>query len=167
MLLRMDGTRDGLIVLFTALVALCGEPAVAASSYNPIAFAEPLKLSRGKVVARSPDAAYLSHGESCQFLTTEQGWDGGDCDGVENLLVTPAAGIDSAIVYKPISEGYIQFEDWSQSKEAIDGLWSGFVDSMKEQSERLHKKLVPQGWLVYPTLDQGKAYMYYGTDRRR
>ena len=32
---------------------------------------------------------------------------------------------------------------------------------MKEQSERLHKKLVPQGWLVYPTLDQGKAYMYY------
>ena len=61
-----------------------------------------------------------------------------DCDGVENLLIGPSAGMDSAIVYKPSSEGYVQFEDWSQSKKGIDDLVE-LRRLMNEQSERLHK----------------------------
>ena len=128
-------TRENLIIICVALVALCCEPVLAAGSYSQLDFTQPLKVSRGKVAPRSAGAAYLSHDDSCQFLVSEQGWETGDCDGVENLLVGPAAGIDSAIVYKPISEGHIQFEDWSQSKEEIDGLWSSFVD-FDERAER-------------------------------
>jgi len=157
----VGGTRENLVFLCIALMAFCSEPVLAAGSYNPTNFTQPLKLSRGKVVPQSPDAAYLSHDDSCRFLVTEQGWENRDCDVIENLLAGPAPGIDSAIVYKPVNEGYIRFEDWSQSKETIDEIWSGFVEAMKEQSERLHKNLVPQGWLVHPTLDKNKAYMYY------
>ena len=143
------------------LIAFCGEPALAAGSYTPISLTQPLKVSRGKIAPQSPDAAYFTHDESCRFLVSDQGWTENDCAAVENILAAPAPGIDSAVIYKPVSEGYIRFEDWSGSKEQIDEIWTGFVEAMKDQSQRLNKKLVPQGWLVHPTLDKNKAYMYY------
>ena len=150
--------------ILLACVALAGmgsTPGLAAQDYHPIEFSQPLKLSRGQIFPQFGDATYLSHDESCRFLEKEQGWPPGDCDGVDNLLAAPAPGIDSAVVYKPVNEGYVRFDDWSQSNEQIDGIWAGFVEAMKAQGQRLNKNLVPEGWLVYPTLDKNKAYMYY------
>jgi Protein of unknown function (DUF2167) len=157
----MGGIAKRVLFAWIMLIAGCGAAALSAGSDNPIGFSEPLKLTRGKVVARSPNATYLSHAETCRFLVTEQGWPDGDCDGVENLLAVPVPGIDSAIVYKPVSEGFVRFDDWSGSKDEIDGIWRSFVDAMKEQSRQLGKSLVPEGWLVYPKLDKNRAYMYY------
>jgi hypothetical protein len=144
-----------------ALAAIGGAAAAGGQDYNPVAFTQPLKLTRGQIVAASPGAAYLSHDESCRLLVSEQGWSPDECGAIENLLAAPAPGIDSALVYKPVYDGHVSFEDWSESKEQIDGIWSGFVETMKAQSQRLNKNLVPESWLVYPTLDKDKAYMYY------
>src|SRR5579871_2556487 len=153
----MGKTALRVLLAWAALAALNGTPSLAGQDYNPIAFSQPLKLSRGQIFPRSADATYLAHDESCRFLEKEQGWPPGDCDGIDNLLAAPAPGIDSAVVYKPVNEGYVRFDDWSQSKEQIDDIWTDFVDAMKAQSQRLNKNLVPEGWLVYPTLDKNKA----------
>jgi hypothetical protein len=156
----MGETALRILLALLAFAAFAATPGRAADDYNYISFSQPLKLSRGHVFSKWPGAAYLSHDDTCRSVV-EQGWSPDYCRIVDNVLVTPAPGIARALIYKPVDEGYIRFDDWAQSKEQIDSIWASFVDETKEQGQRLNQKLVPEGWLVYPTLDTSKAYMYY------
>jgi hypothetical protein len=99
--------KSGLFAWFV-LIAFCGEPALAAGTDNPISLSQPPKASRDRVAPQSPDAAHVTDSMSCRFVATEQGGTGGDCAGGENPAVLPAPGVDSAIIYKPVSEGKAQ-----------------------------------------------------------
>lgn len=143
------------------LLMMTAAAAAARQDYHPLAFDQPLKVTRGTMSPRSPYARYLSHDETCRYLVSEQGWLEGDCASVENILINPVPGIASAVIYKPVDEGYVRFDDWSQSKEAIAQIWTDLTAALKAQGERLNRTIVPEKWLVYPTLDPRKAYMDY------
>jgi hypothetical protein len=104
----MGGIWTGWPSACLILAAFWSEPALAAGSYDPISVSQPLKESRGGIAPRSPEAARLADSVSCRFLATEPGGTGGDCADGENPAAVPGPGVDSAIIFKPVSDGKAQ-----------------------------------------------------------
>jgi hypothetical protein len=99
--------KSGLFAWFV-LIAFCGEPALAAGTYNPISLSQPPKASRDRVAPQSPDAAHVTDRYVLSVRRDRAGWDWRRFAGGENPAVLPAPGVDSAIIYKPVSEGKAQ-----------------------------------------------------------
>ncbi len=160
--------RENLVFVAVSLVAFTAMPALAPAqtTYDPVNFTEPLKLSRGSLTPLSPEGIYLTHEESCEFVVTEFGWVESQCAGLENLVFGSPSDLDTLIVEKPNSEGYVEFDDWEDGapREAIDEIWESYVEGTKAQSERLGVDIAAKGWKVYPTLDQQRAFMFYAIE---
>lgn len=156
--------RDNLIFILVSSAAFLAEPAIVygqANPYNPVNFTEPLSLYRGKISPASQDALYLDETDICRLLTEEWGWE--SCDGVEAMIIDHAPGVDTLMVESPNSEGYVKFDDWDDAdrQTEIDAIWKDFVEGSKAQGKAVGQEIVPVKWLVYPTLNREKSYLYY------
>lgn len=158
--------RDNIIFLMASVIAFSVEPAIVRAQtdpYSPINFTQPLSLLRGSLSPISPNSVYLSHDDSCALVQKEFGWEKESCNFIENIVFGHLPGIDTLIIEKPNSEGYVKFDDWDNdnSKDEINEIWNEVVEGSKEQSTVLGYDVTPVKWAVYPKLDKKKSYMYY------
>ena len=156
--------RDNVTFILISVAAFLSEPAIVQAQdnpYSPLNFTEPLSLYRGKISPVSPDAVYLDDKDRCDLLKNEWGWQ--SCDGIEAMIFGLAPGIDTVIIEKPNSEGFVNFDDWEDAdrQDEIDAIWNDFVEGSKAQGEALGQSIVPVKWHVYPTLNKDKSYLYY------
>lgn len=158
--------RDNIVFVAVAILAFTAEPAIVeaqSNPYSPINFTKPLSLSRGNLSPGSRDSVYLSHKDSCTLVQAEWGWEPGGCDTIEHIVFDYRSGIDTLILEKPDREGYVNFDDWNQEDASaeIDAIWSDLALGLRQQSKALGQRIRPVKWIVYPTLNKKKSYMYY------
>ena len=160
--------RNNLIFLIVSLVAFLEEPALVSAQIQdmrPVNFTEALNLSRGSLSPASPDASYFTYEDTCTLVEQEWGWTPGSCDYIDKIVINHGEGIDTLVVEKPNSDGYVKLDDWETGDrdEQIGAIWRELEESAKQQSSRLSQSIVPKEWYVYPTLNKNKSYMYYAT----
>jgi len=165
-MLKNKVLQDNIIFILASLIAFSVEPTIVRAQtnpYTPVNFTQPLKLSRGSLFPKSQNSIYLSHNDSCSFIQREFGWEKDNCYLIENIVFGHLTGIDTLIIEKPNSEGYVKFDDWDRenSKDEITAIWNEMVEGSKEQSKVLGYDVTPVKWVVYPNLDKKKSYMYY------
>jgi uncharacterized membrane-anchored protein len=163
--------RENLIFIVIAHMCWLMEPALVFAqegNYHPENFIEPVNVVRGKLFPAGldgTDGVYLNHGETCTYVQKEFGWQADDCPHIEVLLGTPTPIIDSLLVYKPISDGYVSLDDWEGDNvsEQVDEITQSYKSSIVEQSKALGRKIEFGGWRLYPTVDKTKNIMYYAS----
>ncbi len=158
--------RENVVFVLISMAFFMHEPALAQENqnpYNPINFTQTLNLSRGSLSPSSPDAVYLNADESCRLMQEVNGWRKESCRVLENVIVSYLPGVESLIVEKPNAEGYVKFDDWDTDEKnaQIEKIWDQLVISTKEQGKRTGETIFPVKWVVYPTLNKDKSYMYY------
>jgi uncharacterized membrane-anchored protein len=77
--------------------------------------------------------------------------------------VTPS--VDSVIVNKPNTDGYVKFDDWDKGNrdDEIEVIWDSMVLGLEAQSEKLGTLITAERWHIYPTLDKERKVLYYAT----
>ncbi|MEQ8832651.1 MAG: DUF2167 domain-containing protein [Alphaproteobacteria bacterium] len=158
--------RDNILFLIATAIVYLNSPTIVPAQqnpYNPINFTQALILSRGSLIPASPQSVYLNHEETCKLLQQESGWDSSDCPFIENIVIQQIPGIDSTIIMKPNSDGFVSFEDWTSetAKEAIDEIWESFVEGSLAQTKKIGVEIKPIKWIITPYLDKEKSYLYY------
>lgn len=157
--------KENIVLICISFTFFLTEPAITKANvqdYNPVNFTKPLSLSRGKIIPTSRGGAYLPRNQSCRYIQEQWGWDSSSCESIENIIFQPRPGIDTLSIDKPNDDGFVSFDDWGDNAaETIDEIWDQYVEGSKAQSRKLGVSIVPQKWLVYPTLDKRKSYMYY------
>jgi hypothetical protein len=157
--------RDNVAFLAVSFMCFLGEPVIlpaSAQEYDFINFTAPLSVSRGTLTPASSSAARLSPTDICSFTQNEWGWDAAGCQQVEAFVVAPIPGIDTALIERPNSDGYVEYGDWvEESPEAIDEIFQSFSESIREQSQRSGLAISVTGWHVRPRLVEEKNYLYY------
>lgn len=153
-------------LLIAAVILTIALPQVAKAQdedYQPVDFVQPLDLSRGSLSPVWPYSFYLSHEESCAYVEKEFGWDPAECPYLEHIIFYPSADIDTLIVDKPVSDGYIELDDWASADhdEEIETIWTELVEGAKIQSKRVGKEIRPIRWVIYPTVNEQKNILYY------
>ncbi len=151
------------ILLSIFLVSFPNAAQEAEPEFTTWLFEEPLKLKRGSFLSTYPEASYLDSDQSCKFAMSQWGWSG--CDGLEYIVVQHTENIDTVILEAPNSDGYVSYEDWNSENRAeeIDAIWSSLEADVAAQGENLGVEIKAVKWVVYPTLDQEKNYLYYAT----
>ena len=124
-------------------------------------FTEPLKTERGELAPIGPDAAVLSDADFCKAATVEWGWE--SCDGVDQAAFNMGPDIDTMMLQKPVSEGYVKLDDFEgeNAKEAIDSIEANLKEALVAQSKRIGKSIAFKGWRVYPTADRQRNLIFY------
>lgn len=157
--------RENLIFLVVSFLIFSSEPAIVyAQGGDPYAFTEPLTVSRGKLLPSSQEAFKFPRDEMCDVVKSEWGW--ANCDGVDVMVVLFTPQIDTLIIDKPNTSGYVKLDDWDsgEREDVISGIEDHLRESLKAQGERSGQNITFDGWKVYPTLNATKKYMYYATD---
>lgn len=157
--------RENLIFLVVSFLIFGSEPGIVyAQGGNPYAFIEPLTVSRGKLLPSSQEAIKIPHDEMCELVKTEWGW--ADCDTVDVMVLLFTPQIDTLLIDKPDTSGYVKLDDWDTDErgDVISAVEEHLRASLKAQGERSGQKITFDGWKVYPTLNAEKKYMYYATD---
>ncbi len=157
--------RENTIFLLVSFLVFSSEPAILyAQSDNPYAFTEPLTVSRGSLMPSSPNAEKVPHDEMCNIVTTEWGW--ADCDNVDTMVFFFTPEIDTLMIDKPDTSGYVELDDWEtdEREEVISSIEEHLHASLEDQSKRAGMAVTFEGWRVYPTLNADKKYMYYAQD---
>ncbi len=133
--------------------------------YAPVDFTDPLTLSRGEIAPIIEGGYYLSREDSCHLATTGWGWNRRQCLAIDAMLVAPAGALDSVIIEKPNTDGYVKFDDWNaDDRDAqVQAIWDALDKSIAQQGENLGVDIKLEQWLVEPTLDQENNYLYYAT----
>ncbi len=133
--------------------------------YNPIAFDAPVTLARGRLAPMNEAGFHLSAEDTCHLVTTDWGWERSSCAAIDKMFVAPTASLDTLLVERPNSEGFVRFDDWDNSNrdQEIESIWNALEESIQAQSEKLGVEIKADSWLVYPTLDEEKNYLYYAT----
>lgn len=128
-------------------------------------FTEPTRLSRGTLSPSYEYAIAVSDDAMCETAVTNWGWSASSCADIDQMLLQPTAAIDNVLIERPNSDGYISFDDWQSGdrQKQIDGIWRDLKAGLRAQSENLGVEITADDWLVYPTLDEEGAYMYYAT----
>lgn len=130
-------------------------------------FESPIKLTRGVINPISKIGLYLEKNEACKLVIKEWGWVKENCNRLDALLVLVKENIDTVIIEKPNDIGYVEYSDWeSKNKEKhIQEIWDLLQKTYNEQAKRLDsiKTWRLKEWLVYPTLNKEKNYLYYVT----
>ena len=126
-----------------------------------INFTDPLSLSRGKLNPINPDSLIYPESVARELVTNNWGWS--SCVGLEKLIYSHIVGIGSTVVVTPDSQGYVSFDDWNDGDKdsKIEDIWDALVEDSKEQSKRAGVTIRPIRWVVYPTLNSDKKYLYY------
>jgi len=158
-------TIRGALMAVAALTVLSA-PAAAeapAAPYEMLAFADPLALDRGKLLPVAESDIRVAEKDICAFLTNEFGWDRSGCDSIEAIILGYSAEVNTLLVEHPNSEGYVRFEDWVDGgpTEDIDAIWDELVAGAQAQSEVMGATIRMVDWVVYPTLNKEKSYLYY------
>ena len=159
--------KENLVFLIVSFLAFSSTHALVqaqASDYTPVPFTETLTLSRGSVSPPSPNSFYLGRDDYCEITQSEWGWQ--SCASIDAFLLGGAPGVDTAIIEKPVSDGYVTYDDWNDADrdEEIAAIETELALSMRSQSEATGQDIHFLGWRAYPTLDQQKNYLYYATD---
>jgi uncharacterized membrane-anchored protein len=157
--------QENIIFLVVSFMAFSSEPAILhAQEVTPYAFTEPLTVSRGKLMPSSQEAMTLPRDEMCDLVKNEWGWAG--CESVDAMVFLFTPQIDTLMIDKPDTSGYVKLEDWEsdEREEVISSIEDHLRASLKAQGERTGKNITFDGWKVYPTLNTAKKYMYYATD---
>ncbi|GJL90699.1 DUF2167 domain-containing protein [Hyphococcus sp.] len=133
--------------------------------YDPIPFEEPMELLRGTLSPVTQSGLYLSVNDACHLVTTGWGWDRSSCSGLDKIFITPTNTLDTLIVEKPNSEGFVRYEDWESADrdQKIEEIWKSLEQSVKAQGEAIGAEIILDSWLVYPTLDKENNYLFYAT----
>jgi uncharacterized membrane-anchored protein len=156
---------DHFSLICISMASFLAEPALVAAqevSYNPVNFSEPLILSRGELRPDYQGAVYLDADERCRLMIAEWGHTAEDCAATDAMLLGPVPGVDTLIVAKPNSEGFIKGDDWdTSSAEAIDAIWTALVEGVREQGRLLGQKIEPIGWQVRPAYIRDRGYLFY------
>ncbi|MFG6082258.1 DUF2167 domain-containing protein [Paracoccus litorisediminis] len=159
--------KEQVVILAVSFAAFTSEPAILNAQTPPDGthfFTGPLMLSRGSFQATSPEGLVLEPSYYCDILVKEWGWS--SCDHIDGFAVATSPGVDSLIIEKPNSDGYVTFDDWDKSDRDSE---------IKSIEESLHKSLVAQGqktgqtitfiaWRMYPELIRDKHALVYATD---
>lgn len=155
-------------ILSIAFAALCfglAQPSLAQQetefAFQPLDAA--LVLDRGVFEAESDSAYYLGAADACEFAKGAYGWTSESCADLARIVFEPTPEIDTIVIRKPISDGFVTYEDWRRSDRdvAVDEIWDGVVASLRAQSEQLGVAITATDWLVYPTLDEKRNILYY------
>lgn len=162
----MQFFRENIVFVAISVLFFLNEPAIIQAQtnpYNPINFTQTLNLSRGNLLPLSPESLYLSSKESCDLVVREFGWQKDSCSSIENIVFGHLPEIDTLILDKPNSDGYVKFDDWDEDtvKGEIDSIWESLISSSKEQSKILGYDITPIKWIVFPKLEKRHSYMYY------
>lgn len=155
---------ENIILLVASFMFFSSDPAILhAQNVNSYAFTEPLSVSRGRLMPSSQDAIKYPRDEMCDLVKSEWGWE--SCNGVDVLVAFFTPAIDTLIIDKPDTSGYVKLEDWEteEREDIISEIESNLRRSLKSQGERTGQSLTFDGWSVYPTLNANKKYMYYAT----
>ena len=126
-------------------------------------FDTPLKVTRGTANPITGNGFYFSKEESCRFAVKIWGWNEESCPAIDAFLVPNTLGIDTLIIETPQDVGYVKYDDWDASdrNKMIDQIWEEMEKSIEVQSRNLGQKWELIKWLVYPTLNKEKNYLYY------
>lgn len=158
--------QENIIYIMISVAINLATPTIAPAqvgSYNPINFTVPLNVSRGKIMPANTESQRLDNEDACRLVTEKWGWSKSSCPEIDAFIMRHLTGIDTLIVTKPNSEGFVKFDDWgtSEAKDEISGIWDELVTGSKAQSQRAGVEIIPLKWIVYPHLDKAKSFMYY------
>ncbi len=162
--------KENIIFIIIAFITFTTDPAIvraqnAQKAEAPVPFTGQLALTRGNL---SPDSAnksaYLKKDLYCRVVKEAYGWS--SCEGIDAFIVKHIGGMDTTIVSKPNSEGYVKLDDWESADrdESIKQIEEQLREGLKQQGQRLGAAVTFKGWRTYPTLNKDKKYMYYATD---
>jgi uncharacterized membrane-anchored protein len=166
-LLNNTHIRDNIAFIMIAIAAYLTTPALVhaeVSEADVMVFTRPLPLSRGTLAPPgSEESLYLTHKGSCDYVVGELGWSKESCNQLENIITSYRPGIDSVLISKPNSEGFVKFDDWDKEDrdDEIKDLWDQMVEGSKEQSKTAGQTITLERWLIYPTLDKQKKTLIY------
>lgn len=147
-----------------AIFVFSGVPAILpAQEVNPLPFTEPLNVSRGSVMPAYDQSSYLSPDDSCSILTLEWGWS--NCAGVDGFVVYQFPDVYATVIYSPNSDGFVSFDDWDtdEKTEVISEIEASLHQSFATQGAALGVDISFDGWVVYPSLNKERGFMYYAT----
>ena len=133
--------------------------------FEPIAFSESTALKRGAYSPSYDGGSYLSDKDACHLAVSTWGWENASCAVVDKIFLMPTPAMDTVIIEKPNSDGYVTFDDWANKDrdKQIGEIWSQLESGLKSQSEKLGVPITADKWFVYPTLNADKQYLYYAT----
>ena len=157
--------REQIIFLTVAFVSFSTQPAIVwAQEVNPIPFTEPLSVSRGSVTPASKDAVYLTSKDACAIAIYDWGWE--SCEGMDAFIWNQLPDIDTTVIEKPDTSGYVAFDDWDSDEkdDVIADIEESLRIGLAEQGRALGYDISFIGWSVYPTLNAEKQMMYYATN---
>lgn len=134
---------------------------------NAMPFDKALKLSRGQLFPQTADGFSFEKKDYCIVMKESWGWP--SCDGIEAFVILSMPGVDTMLVEKPDSSGYVKKDDWlsldkKELKKSIQIIEDGLREIVKQQSINLNTDVKFGGWRTYPQLYSEKNYIYYAYD---
>jgi uncharacterized membrane-anchored protein len=157
--------REQVILMTVAFISFSTQPAIVwAQDVNPLPFTEPLSVSRGSVTPASKGAIYLTPQDACTIATYDWGWE--SCDSLDAVIWSQLPDIDTTVIEKPDTSGYVSFDDWDgdEKDDVIADIEETLRVGLAEQGRALGTDISFTGWSVYPTLNTDKQMMYYATN---
>lgn len=157
--------REQVIFTTVAFISFSTVPAILhAQEVNPIPFTEPLSVSRGSVTPTLNNAVFLDQKDRCIIAMQDWGWS--SCDGIDAFIWDQFPGIDTTVIERPDTSGYVAFDDWEGDDKAavISDIERTLRQGLEAQGQELGIDIRFTGWSVYPTLNREKQMMYYATN---
>lgn len=147
-----------------ALFPLCAAAQTEAPQYDFQPVAAPVAVSRGEVeIPTNQEAYFLDHDGACTMALTEWGWD--SCSSIDAFIVFAVPGVDTTLIERPNSDGYVKLDDWNSSEknDMVQAIASDLIRGTAAQGAAIGQTITFDGWLVEPTLNTEKNYLYYAT----
>ncbi|MEX6632680.1 DUF2167 domain-containing protein [Hyphococcus lacteus] len=157
--------RTALVCSVLASLLTSASAQDAAYEYAPNQFTDKIDLARGSISPIGDGGFYLTDNDACQLVVAEWGWEKSLCGAVDKIIIVPSPAIDTLLIEMPNSDGYITYDDWNHKdrRKEVDAIWQSLEDSVAAQGDTLGIKIQMDGWLVEPTLNTDKNYLYYAT----
>ncbi|MCG3267054.1 DUF2167 domain-containing protein [Yoonia sp. I 8.24] len=156
--------REQIVFMAASIFIFSGAPAILpAQEINPLPFTEPLSVSRGNVTPASDQSVTLVSGDACQYVMQDWGWT--SCAHVDGFVFFQFDDVYATVVFKPNSDGYVAFDDWESDEKAevVAQIEEGLRQSFVQQGAALGVNITFDGWVVQPTLNKERGFMYYAT----
>lgn len=158
---------DNFVFLALAFLPYISEPAIAnaqQSNGQVTSFLQPLSFTRGSLEPGSVTSEVLSKEVYCEIMLDSWGWS--SCDGIETVVVGYNGVIDTLIVEKPQSDGFVKFDDWESSDKdsEISKIQKELISSLEAQSKATGADIRFGGWKIYPKLNKDTKVMMYAVN---
>lgn len=156
--------RDNVVFLALAFLPYISEPAIANAQQNSSqaqSFLQPLSFGRGSLEPGNVTSDILSKETYCEIMLSSWGWS--SCEGIEAVIIGYNGVVDTLIIEKPKSDGFVKFDDWdSSNKDAeIKKIEKELILGLEAQAEATGSNIKFNGWKVYPKLNQETNVMMY------